>query len=274
MQRHWTLDDIDWTRFDAAKVSPDVVKVIKTAAMVERNGADYGRYLCNVFHDDPLFCTAVDGWAAEEEQHGLALGRWAELADPTFAFDRSFAQFLDMYKIPVDATESIRGSLAAELCARCIVETGTSSFYSAIRDAVDEPVLKEICRNIAADEFRHYRLFFDHMQRYLKPTFAQRWMRLKVAVTRFREASDDEIASAYHAGNALPGAYDRVQASNDDGARSFGFYQERHVRRAGHMFAQAAGFTPDGWAAKLLTRVLWLVIKFRGREFRAPLTAA
>jgi hypothetical protein len=135
MQRHWTLDDIDWARFDAAKVSPDVIKVIKTAAMVERNGADYGRYLCNVFRDDAQFCAAVGQWAAEEEQHGLALGRWAELADPDFDLNRSFAQFLEMYKIPVDATESVRGSLASELCARCVVETGTSSFYSAIRDS-------------------------------------------------------------------------------------------------------------------------------------------
>lgn len=274
MQRHWTLDDIDWARFDAAKVSPEVVKVIKTAAMVERNGADYGRYLCNVFRDDALFCDAVGQWAAEEEQHGLALGRWAEMADPVFDLDRSFAQFLDMYKIPVDATESVRGSLAAELCARCVVETGTSSFYSAIRDGVDEPVLKQICKNIAADEFRHYRLFYDHMQRYLTPTFADRWRRLKVAVTRFRETSDDEIASAYHAGNALPGAYDRVQATTEYGARSFGFYQERHVRRAGHMFAQAAGFSPEGWMAKLLTQVLWLIIKVRGRKFRARFAAA
>src|SRR6478672_7795190 len=114
MQPHWTLSDIAWNRFDPSKVNPDLIAVIKTAAMVERNGADYGRYLCNVFRDDALFCGAVGQWAAEEEQHGLALGRWAELADPGFNLDRSFAQFLDMYKIPVDATESVRGSLAAE----------------------------------------------------------------------------------------------------------------------------------------------------------------
>lgn len=274
MQRHWTLDDIDWTRFDAAKVSPEVIKVIKTAAMVERNGADYGRYLCNIFRDDPEFCAAVGEWAAEEEQHGLALGRWAELADPGFSLDGSFAKFLAMYQIPVDATESVRGSLGAELCARCVVETGTSSFYSAIRDSVDEPVLKQICKNIAADEFRHYKLFYDHMQRYLGTSLLQRWRRLMVAITRFRETSDDEIASAYHAGNALAGPYDRVSSTNEYGARSFGFYQERHVRRAGHMFAQAAGFSPDGWMAKLVTFGLWFVIKRRGEKFRAVFTAA
>ncbi|MSO73366.1 MAG: ferritin-like domain-containing protein [Rhodospirillaceae bacterium] len=278
MQQSWTLDDIDWPRYDAAKVSPDVLKVIKAAAMVERNGADYGRYLSNVFRDDPAFCAVADAWAAEEEQHGAALGRWAGLADPAFHFDKCFSQFTEMYRIPVDATASVRGSRTAELCARCVVETGTSSFYSAIRDAVDEPVLKQICANIAADEFRHFKLFFTHMERYAAQETAARtfpkWDRLRVAFTRFREVDDDEIASAYHAGNAVAGPYDRSRASADYGQRAFGFYQKRHVRRAGYMFAQAAGLAPDGWAAKLLVRVLWMVVGFRGRKFRPKLVAA
>ena len=273
--KHWSLDDIDWSRFDASKVSPDLIAVIKTAAMVERNGADYGRYLAGVFRDDPDFRAAAAAWAKEEEQHGLALGRWAALADPAFNMDASFTRFTDMYKIPVNAQASVRGSLTGELCARCVVETGTSSFYSAIRDAVDEPVLKQICKNIAADEFRHYQLFYRQMERYLaSDKSASTWERVKVAFTRFREADDDEIASAYFAGNAVPGAYDRAASNQAYAARAFGFYQKRHVRRAGHMFAQAAGFKPDGWGAKSLASVLWLVIWFRGRKFRPILAGS
>ena len=275
MQHPWTLKDIEWARFDASKVSPDVLKVIKTAAMVERNGADYGRYLCNVFRDDPAFCAVAEHWATEEEQHGLALGKWAALADPAFDFDKSFAAFTAMYRIPVEATDSVRGSLLGELCARCVVETGTSSFYSAIRDAVDEPVLKQICRDIAADEFRHFKLFYTHMERYAAlDVGASKWDRLRVAFTRFKEADDDEIASAYHAGNAVTGPYSRSAANAGYGQRAFGFYQQRHVRRAGFMFAQAAGLNPDGFAARFLTKVLWVVIWFRGRKFRPVLASA
>src|SRR4051812_47650081 len=118
MTQSWTIDSINWSRFDASKVSPEVLKVIKAAAMVERNGADYGRYLSNVFRDDPAFCDLAARWAVEEEQHGMALGRWAQLADPDFDFDKSFATFTELYRIPVDSTASIRGSLAGELCAR------------------------------------------------------------------------------------------------------------------------------------------------------------
>ncbi len=266
----WTLNDIAWQRFDASKVSPDVLKVIKTAAMVERNGADYGRYLCNVFHDDAEFCALAESWAVEEEQHGLALGRWASLADPHFDFDKSFATFTGMYRIPVDATTSVRGSRVGELCARAVVETATSSFYSAIRDSVSEPVLKDICKHIAADEFRHYKLFFSYMERYTAQTGREfsKWDRLRVAFTRFRESDDDEIASAYHAGNAIAKPYDREEATAGYGQRVYALYQERHVRRAALMFAQAAGLKPDGLATKVLTKVLWLFVLIRGRKFR------
>ena len=51
--------------------------------MVEHNGGDYATYLCNVFHDDPEFQDTANRWAQEEVQHGEALARWAELADPS-----------------------------------------------------------------------------------------------------------------------------------------------------------------------------------------------
>ena len=33
----WTLDDIPWDRFDPALVEPNVLKVVKAAALVEFN---------------------------------------------------------------------------------------------------------------------------------------------------------------------------------------------------------------------------------------------
>ena len=79
---HWTLDDIDWSAFDATKVCPDLLEVAKAAALVERNGLDYAAYLRRVFAGDAIFCAAVDEWAREEVLHGEALARWARLADP------------------------------------------------------------------------------------------------------------------------------------------------------------------------------------------------
>jgi len=49
-----------------------------------------------------------------------------------------------------------------------MVETGTSSFYTAMSKASKEPVLAEIAHLIAADEFRHYKLFYDTLKSYLQ----------------------------------------------------------------------------------------------------------
>ncbi len=165
--KHWRIDEMAWERFDPTAVDPDVVLLVKSAAMVERNGTDYAAYLCRVFRDDPAFCAASQNWAVEEVQHGDALGRWAMLADPTWNFAEAFARYRAGYKIPLESDFSVRGSRTGELIARCMVETGTSSYYTALADATREPVLQQICRQIAADEYRHFKLFYDHMRRYL-----------------------------------------------------------------------------------------------------------
>ena len=144
--KHWTLDDIPWDRFDAARVDPEALRVVKAASMVESNGGDYATYLCNVFRDDPEFQLAARAWAEEEVQHGRALARWAALADPGFDFADSFKRFTDGYRLPLEAAGSVRGSRTGELVARCVVETGTSSFYTALKEATEEPVLKLIGR--------------------------------------------------------------------------------------------------------------------------------
>src|SRR5258708_213537 len=107
--KHWTLDDISWDSFDPTKVDPDLLKLAKAAAMVEKNGLDYAAYLANVFPRDPGFRRVAEHWAAEEVQDGDALGRWAMLADPTFDFDSAFARFREGYRLPLDATSSVRG---------------------------------------------------------------------------------------------------------------------------------------------------------------------
>src|ERR1700733_3009226 len=103
---HWSLNDIAWNEFDPSKVRPDLVALVKAAAMVEYNGKDYARYLCEVFADDAEFQEAARYWADEEVQHGQALRKWAELADPSFNFDESFKAFTDGYKLPVGVNAS------------------------------------------------------------------------------------------------------------------------------------------------------------------------
>ena len=112
--------------------------LVKAAAMVERNGRDYAVYLGRVFQDDPNFRQAADNWAEEEVQHGDALAKWATLADPAWDSAAAFDRYRAGYHIKTDADASIRGSRTGELIARCMVETGTSSYYTAMAEATTD----------------------------------------------------------------------------------------------------------------------------------------
>jgi hypothetical protein len=259
----WTLDDIPWHRFDPAKVDPDLVRIAKAASLVEHNGAAYARHLCLIFADDPDFQETARRWGEEETQHGVALARWAAMADPSFDFAAAFARFREGFQVDFDSDQSRRGSRSGEMVARCVVEIGTSSYYSALRDAAEEPVLREICRHIAADELRHYRLFYKNLDRCLAREGLGRWGRLRVALGRVAESEDDELAYAYYAANEADRPYDRRRYSRAYARRAFALYRPQHVERGIAMLLKAAGLTPNGRLFLLLSRLVWRIMHFR-----------
>lgn len=273
--KHWHIDQVAWDRFDPAKVDPEIVPLVKAAAMVERNASDYTAYLNSVFRDDPDFRQAADNWAVEEIQHGDALGRWGMYADPGWDFEAAFTRYRAGYKIEVDADASIRGSRTGELIARCMVETGTSSYYTALGDATEEPVLKEVCRLIAADEYRHFKLFYDHMKRYLARENISFMKRLRVAAGRIGESEDDELAYAYHCGNEsedLP--YDHQRCIAGYMGRAMGFYRFRHIERSTGMVFKSIGLEPRGRLADLAARGAWRLLQWRRERYIAALRKA
>jgi hypothetical protein len=262
--KYWTLDDIPWERIQADRVDPVMLRLVKAASLVEFNGGDYARYLRGVFAGDEEFERAADRWAEEEIQHGQALARWAQTVDPRYDFEIATRRFSRKIKLPEGVDRSVRGSRTAELVARCMVEVGTSSYYSALRDAAAEPVLRDICRRIAQDEIRHYKLFFRHMERYEAVEGLGRLRRLRVLLGRLMEAEDDELAYAYYAANAGEEvAYDRKTYSRAYSADAVAFYRPEHVRRATKMMFRAAGLDPNGRLGDFAARGLWVALRVR-----------
>jgi hypothetical protein len=273
--KHWRIDDVEWARFDVSKVDPEMIPLVKAAALVERNGTDYAIYLNNVFADDPDFRNAADNWAVEEVQHGEALGRWAMLADPGWDFRAAFHRYRDGFRIPLDIDESVRGSRTGELIARCMVETGTSSYYTALGEAAREPVLRELCRLIAADEYRHFKLFYDHMKRYLARERLNFVGRLRIALGRISESEDDELAFAFHCANVGPPApyrHDACLAAYLGTA--IGYYQFRHVDRGVSMILKAVGLDPHGKVAIVASRLSWRLLQRRRRRMSEQMVEA
>ena len=273
--KHWHIDQVAWDQFDPSKVDPAIVPLVKAAAMVERNATDYTAYLNNVFRDDPAFCAAADNWAVEEIQHGDTLGRWGMCADPSWNFEAAFARYRAGYKIETSVDASVRGSRTGELIARCMVETGTSSYYTALGDATEEPVLREVCRLIAADEYRHFKLFYDHMKRYLGRENLGFVQRLRVALGRIGESEDDELAYAYHCSNEsadMPYDHDRCIASYM--GHAMGFYRFRHIERSTGMVFKSIGLDPRGRMSSVAARAGWRLMQWRRERFMAALRRA
>lgn len=262
----WTLDDIQWGRFDRSRVKPALLEIVRAASLVEYRSADYVTYLCNVFADDEQFKSAAREWGEEEIQHGRALAKWAALADPSFDFEQSFADFRTSFSLDLDARQSIRGTRTAELLSRCMVEIGTSSFYSSIRDASDEPVLRQICDNIARDEFGHYGLFRRHMERYMAIERLGMWHRVKVLVGRALETTDDELAYAYFAANKLPGPYDRRSACAAYAANALALYRPTHVKKGVLLMFKAVGVRREGWHLDAIAALVFRLLRWRSRR--------
>jgi hypothetical protein len=265
----WSLDDVRWDLFDASKVEPWMLTAVKAAALVEFNAPDYVSYLKRVFQD-PVTQASIEEWGVEETQHGRALGRWAEMADPTFKLADTFARFREGYQpaqFQSDDTTSIRGSKRGEMISRCVVESGTSSYYSAIRDATDEPVLKEIAGRIAADEYRHYKLFFETLNAQAEPDLPF-WRKLIVAVGRVSESDDDELAFAYYCA-AIPKEresvqpYIRAQCAKASYSTILRIYRRRHVQKLAQMVSKAIGADPQGRMTNLAGALLWRMLRVR-----------
>jgi len=260
----WTLDDIHWACFDRNRLDPEIVRIVKAASLVEYNGGAYAHHLSRVFHDDPDFQQSARRWGEEEIQHGKALARWAELADPEFDFTAAFGRFQAGYRVDFNCNVSRRGSRSGEMIARCMVEVATSSYYTALREAVREPVLKEICSHIAADEFRHYKLFYRNLTRCLESERIGFWSRLRVAATRILESEDDELAYAYYAANeTAQQPYDRRRCRRAYARRAYALCREHHVARGIALIFRAVGLTPNGWLARAASRLAWNVMRYR-----------
>jgi hypothetical protein len=142
-----------------------------------------------------------------------------------------------------------------------VVESGTSTYYSAIRDATDEPVLKEIAGRISADEYRHYKLFYETLRKQAEPDMSL-LKKLWLAAGRVRESDDDELAFAWYCANIpaneeLARPYQRKLHSRLAARTGMTVYRRRHIQKLVQMVAKAVGADPHGKLADWGEALLW-----------------
>jgi rubrerythrin len=265
----WKLEQIDWLKFDITKVDVRMVPLVKMASLVEYNSGDYVDYLLNVFKGDSEIEAEIRAWGDDERLHGTALRLYAEKVDPNFDFEKSFKKFTSTFKIPSGESGSIRGSQAQELVSRCLIETGTTTYYSALADAAEEPVLKQICKFIAADEVHHYKIFFKALGPYGKKENLSRFAKVKTALSRAAEVDDEELAVAYGCAN-YPDREISVtdfQVYNHELMKwAYQMYKPVHFTKAARLILNATGLPNSQWLAKGVSKTLYGLMKRRERK--------
>ncbi|NQE49905.1 ferritin [Herbaspirillum rubrisubalbicans] len=167
-KKHWTIDDIDLDRIDRERVrqDEDLFYLVACASFVESGSDLYTQNLVQYYAGDAEVETWLrEQWEQEELQHGAALRAYVEHVWPEFDWQRAYQGFLDEYS-QYCKVELLEPTRAQELAARCVVETGTSTYYRALARATDEPVLKHLAGLIATDEVNHYKHFYQYFRRY------------------------------------------------------------------------------------------------------------
>jgi rubrerythrin len=207
-RRHWSLDDIPWhmIRQDAVAQSEAFFYLVAAASLMESATDLYTANLIDYFADDEEVTSWLKHyWLREELQHGQALRRYVEVAWPKFDWKPAREQFVEEFKPFCDTALEPKRSL--EMASRCVVETGTASYYRTLSRASPDPVLAMLTRLIADDEVRHYKHFYRYFRKYQYTERPSRTAVLAALWRRLRMTGGDDsfialkhVYTAYHPG--------------------------------------------------------------------------
>ncbi len=245
----WQHEELPWDAIDRDVMADDrlLFYLLATASFIEITTDLYTRNLIEYYAgNDEVQDWLAEGWEPEELQHGKALRRYVQTVWPEFNWEGTYRRFFDEYQTCCKV-ELLDPTPALEMARRCIVETGTCSYYTMIGSYAPCRVLKELTDHIRKDEAGHYHHFHDHFLRYREDERPGRGAILKALVGRIREIDGEDgfIAFKYV-----------WQADHPGGTFHKRYYTRmtRLIRRmavdhypfriAAHMMSQPLGFRP------------------------------
>lgn len=197
-EAHWAIEDLalDEIAIDRIRHDDSLFLLVCSASFIESGSDTYTRNLIERFADDAEVSGWLDRhWEPEELQHGRALRAYVERVWPGFDWEAAYADFFVEYArlCTMDELEPTRGQ---ELAARCIVEMGTTTYYQALHETCEEPVLRDLFWRIRGDEVRHYKHFFAYFQKYREREGLHRGQVLAALVRRALELRREDATIA------------------------------------------------------------------------------
>jgi len=173
-------------RRDAVAKSQGFYYLVAAASLMESATDLYTENLIAYFADDEEVTSWLNKyWLPEELQHGEALRRYVQIAWPEFDWEPARERFVEEFRPFCDS--ALEPTRSQEMASRCVVETGTASYYRTLSRASPDPVHALLTRRISEDEVRHYKHFFRYFRKYREIEAPSRaailpalWRRLKM----------------------------------------------------------------------------------------------
>ncbi|MDE2290984.1 MAG: acyl-ACP desaturase, partial [Elusimicrobia bacterium] len=121
-------------------------------------------------------------WVSDEDRHAHTLENYLRATGRVDEADLS----REMRAAAVKGYASPHADPMQMAVYTVIQEKATQVFYSCLRDAVEEPVLKEVLSALSADEARHCGFFADLLRVYLAQPGGADYAKIKEAVVDFK----------------------------------------------------------------------------------------
>ena len=260
---HWKPAD-----FDLSNVSVDesLLHITKTICLLESRCDDYAEYLQAIFRErDENWTSAIRRWNVEECQHGVTLRAVCESRDRQFNFDDSMSEYESLVSYHAPTGESVRGSVAAEMVSRCVVEALASTLYRTLADATTDCNVSAVYTALAQDEARHYGMFLKMLNAEARENPGIGFLaRCSFALRRMIELEDAQImiASCVIAGRAKD-TIKRRREANWYLAKLYRLYRWKHLRYAVRMLLRVVGLRATTLFVFPATLSIWSAVKFR-----------
>lgn len=202
MAAKWTLDQVPFEEINLSLIrnQENLFYLVAAASFVEIASDLYTDNLIHYFNgDNEVIAWLESRWKREEMRHGHVLRAYVGHVWPEFDWQRAYSAFYAEYS-KLCTVDQFEASRSLEMVARCIVETGTATFYQTMSQQTAEPVLAGIAARIKADEIGHYKYFYRYFRLYNAKESPGRLRILGAITRRMLEARNDDAECAlWHA---------------------------------------------------------------------------
>ncbi len=192
----WDMADVPFDQIDKSAVSDETLEFVRVNCLMELSSLYATRMFLRDFQGNPDFCQFQSVWYFEEMRHYLILREYLKAfdAEPDFTTLEDFD------------TELKAAPWANTLAMHWCGELRLGRWYLQWSKEAPEPVLKQVYKLIADDEFRHAQAYEEFMERALKedPSVllpfanATKWMLMNPQgdkhPTTFADGSEDGLA--------------------------------------------------------------------------------